>query len=108
MARPWLSTLRNEKSVISLFNRNPPANSRDPNPASMVVVIDTALPVASTTEIWLVPTLSSVASSPNSAARFDALPGSAGGGMTAGTGGTPAGGLAIAACSLMKVRRMPR
>ncbi len=54
----------------------------EPNAPSMVVVIDTALPSSSITEIWLVPARSSVASMPK--ARRCTL------------GGSPAVGLAIA------------
>lgn len=39
---------RNEKSVSWLFNRNPPTISLDPNALSMLVVIEAALPSAST------------------------------------------------------------
>ncbi len=37
-----------------LFSRNPPTICRLPKPFSIVVVIDTALPSASTIEMWLV------------------------------------------------------
>ena len=41
--RPWRSG-RKEKSVNSLLSKKPPAIRRLPNPDSIVVVIETALP----------------------------------------------------------------
>src|SRR5512135_2683695 len=41
----------NEKSVSWLFNRKPRTITREPNTSSIVVVIDSALPKRSTTEM---------------------------------------------------------
>ena len=50
------SVVAKEKSVSSLLSRKPLfVMRRAPNPSSMVVVIDTALPLRSTMEMWLVP-----------------------------------------------------
>ena len=49
-----LTCVLNEKSVSSLFNRNPPAISRDPKAFSIVLVIDRTLPAPSTIEICVV------------------------------------------------------
>ncbi len=49
MPSAWVSKL---KSVSSLLSRNPPgASTREPNPFSIVVVIESALPAASTIEM---------------------------------------------------------
>jgi hypothetical protein len=42
------------KSVSSLLSRKPCVISREPKPFSMVVVIESTLPSASTMEMWLV------------------------------------------------------
>ncbi len=66
---------RKEKSVSSLLSRKPPAMSRLPKPVSMVVVIDRALPSASTMTRWLVPGSFSLASGASSApSRQGGLP----------------------------------
>ena len=50
------SVVAKEKSVSSLLSRKPLfVIRRAPKPSSMVVVIDTALPLRSTIEMWLVP-----------------------------------------------------
>ena len=46
---------RKEKSVSSLLSRKPRAISREPKPASIVVVIETTSPASSTIDRWLVP-----------------------------------------------------
>jgi hypothetical protein len=48
---PCSSRGRNEKSVSSLFSKNPATMRRDPNADSMVFVVETALPFLSTMEI---------------------------------------------------------
>ena len=58
---PSLGTFR-EKSVISLFNRNPEDQRCDPNTLSIVAVIETAFPSKSIIEICVVPDASSVLS----------------------------------------------
>ena len=58
----------NEKSVNSLFSRNPLVINREPNPFSIVVVIDSTLPYWSTIEICEV----EGSSSDTSSAQFDA------------------------------------
>ncbi len=60
IGRPCASVGRNEKSVSSLLSRNPAAQIRDPNAASIVVVIATALPSPSMIDTWLVPDTSIV------------------------------------------------
>jgi hypothetical protein len=61
IGRPWLSVGSKLKSVSSLFNRKPPGAPvtltiwREPNCASMVVVMASALPSASTMLMWDVP-----------------------------------------------------
>ena len=54
IGRPSLLGLK-EKSVISLLSKNPCVMSMLPNPDSIVVVIETILPLASTMLKWLVP-----------------------------------------------------
>src|SRR5262245_62620342 len=61
---PLLSTGRKEKSVSSLLSKNPAAHKREPKAASIVLVMASMLPAASTMEKWLVPAASMLASSP--------------------------------------------
>ncbi len=56
----WLAK---EKSVSSLFSRKPPAISREPKPFSMVEVMESTLPAASTMTRWVVEGSSSATSS---------------------------------------------
>src|SRR4028119_839995 len=50
------SVVAKEKSVSSLLSRKPPlVMILAPKPSSMVVVMDTALPLESTMDMWLVP-----------------------------------------------------
>jgi hypothetical protein len=68
--------LRNEKSVSSLFRRNPRTMIRDPKAFSMVVVIDSTLPAASTMEMCEVDGSSGDTPSPQSRAWSNSgLPG---------------------------------
>ena len=60
---PPSSTGRKLKSVSSLLSRNPRTMMRLPKNASIVVVIETALPSRSTIEICVVPGISSTRSS---------------------------------------------
>src|SRR6266702_2069519 len=69
---------RNEKSVSSLLSRKPSTISREPNSCSMVVVMATASPAASTIERWLVEGRSKLAPSPHKlACDAGGTPGSA-------------------------------
>jgi hypothetical protein len=51
-----------------LFSRNPRTKRREPKPFSIVVVIESALPSASTMEMWEVEGSSIASSSPQSIA----------------------------------------
>src|SRR5262245_30779387 len=76
MGLPAASIGRKAKSVSSLLSRKPAAHRREPKAASMLLVMATTLPAASTTEKWLVPAASTVASMPSAPPLcFCGLPG---------------------------------
>jgi hypothetical protein len=68
MASPRSSTGRKLKSVSWLLRKKPATKRWDPNSDSTVVVIETTLPMRSTTTKWLVPGTSAVASRPRAGA----------------------------------------
>ncbi|MNT91698.1 hypothetical protein D3C72_2328410 [compost metagenome] len=75
--RPSGSLNDEEKSVISLFSKNPRTKILLPNSLSIVVVMDSALPCASTATRWLVEGSSSALSRPSDNSFPSGSPGSA-------------------------------